>query len=238
MRTLIWFAFFWISLIFLVPSMLYAQWLDKKEKTDELDRLVCKCVYWWMHSLLRLAGVTVDTAGLDNIPDQPAVFISNHQGNFDIPLLLCSLNRPHGIVAKIELQKIPFIRIWMRYLGCVFIDRHNPRQSAAALNQAAENVLKGHSMIIFPEGTRSKGGEIGEFKAGGFKIAQKTRAPIVPVCIEGSYKIMEANGNRMKPANVKIRILPVIDTAGLSKEELKEIPDKVYALIAAEKSKL
>ncbi len=192
MRTIIWFLYFWLSLILLVPSMLRAQFLTSRRKWEKRDRMVNSRVRWWMGSLLRLAGVEVTVSGLENIPNCPAVFVSNHQGNFDIPILLCNLDRVHGIVAKIELQKIPFIRIWMRYFNCVFIDRNNPRRSMAALNQAIRNIQEGGSMIIFPEGTRSRNDEVGEFKAGGFKIAQKTGAPIVPVCIGGSYKAMEA----------------------------------------------
>lgn len=235
MRTIIWFLYFWLSLILLVPSMLRAQFLTSRQKWEKRDRMVNSRVRWWMGSLLRLAGVEVTVSGLENIPNCPAVFVSNHQGNFDIPILLCNLDRVHGIVAKIELQKIPFIRIWMRYFNCVFIDRNNPRRSMAALNQAIRNIQEGGSMIIFPEGTRSRNDEVGEFKAGGFKIAQKTGAPIVPVCIGGSYKAMEANHMWIKPAAVRLHILPPIETSGLSREEFKVIGDKVRRLIIEEK---
>ncbi|MEG2842222.1 MAG: lysophospholipid acyltransferase family protein, partial [Ruthenibacterium sp.] len=90
----------------------------------------------------------------------------------------------------------------------------------------------GKSMIVFPEGTRSKGGPMGEFKSGGFKMACKAKAPIVPVVIDGSYKIMEANGNWMRPAHVNITILPPIATAALTREEQKALPQKVAQMIA------
>lgn len=231
LRTAIWFAYFWISLIFLTPSMLHARHLERSGRCDELHSLVNKKVSRWMGAMLWLAGVTVSVSGHENIPDTPCVFVSNHQGNFDIPLLLRHLDSPHGVVAKAELHRLPFIRVWMRYLGCVFIDRHNPRQSVTALNEAAQSVQNGRSMIVFPEGTRSRSDSVGEFKSGGFKVAFKAGAPIVPVCIDGSFKVMEANKMLIKPARVNIRILPKIETSGLSKDELHGICEQVRELI-------
>ncbi|WP_066459008.1 lysophospholipid acyltransferase family protein [Anaerotruncus rubiinfantis] len=236
MRTVIWFLYFWVTLVELVPAMLYAKRLNDAGKIIERDDFVGRKVYGWMSALLRLAGVTVEVTGKENIPDTPVLFVSNHQGNFDIPILLCNLDRPHGVVAKKELQKLPFVRVWMKYLCCVFIDRDNPRRSAMALQEAAQNLRDGHSMIIFPEGTRSRGDQVGDFKAGGFKIAQKTRVPIVPVCIEGSYRVMEANRMWIRPAVVRVRILPPVDTSALSKEDFRTLEDEVRGRIVKAKS--
>lgn len=236
MRTIIWFAFFWISLVFLTPSMLRAHRFQKQGRLAELETLVTKKVIWWMSTLLRLAGVEVHVRGSEQIPKGAVLFASNHQGNFDIPILLCGLDTPHGLVAKSELGKIPFIRVWMRYLGCVFLDRNNPRKSAAAMNEAAELLQQGRSMIIFPEGTRSRGGPIGEFKSGAFKIALKTKVPVVPVCIEGSYQAMEAHGFRIHPAKVTVHILPPVQTEGLTKEEGKLLGEHLHTLIQKERN--
>lgn len=216
--------------------MLHARYLEKSGRFDDFRSLVNSNVSRWMGAMLRLAGVTVAVTGRENIPEAPCVFVSNHQGNFDIPLLLRHLDSPHGVVAKAELHRVPFIRVWMRYLGCVFIDRQNPRQSVTALNEAGRNVQNGRSMIVFPEGTRSRGDNVGEFKSGGFKVAFKVGAPIVPVCIDGSYKVMEANRMLIKPARVNIHILPQIDTLGLSKDELNCICKQVRSLIVEEKA--
>lgn len=238
MRTLFWFIYFWISLVFLIPAMIHAKQLFKSGKTQAHDKLVNTCVRGWMSSLLRLAGVSVQVSGLENIPDTPVVFVSNHQGNFDIPILLCHLDRVHGIIAKIELQKLPLIRTWMKHFGCVFIDRKNPRQSAASLNQAAQQLVEGRSMIIFPEGTRSRSDAVGEFKPGGFKTAYKAKVPVVPVCIDGSYQAMEANRMWIKPASVKLTILPPIETASMDKEQFRTLPQAIREQIIAEKSRL
>ena len=228
MRTILWFCYFWISLILLVPEMLYAIYLHRHGKLARRDAFVGKIVTFWMRSLLKLAGVTVHVTGQENIPSQvPCVFVCNHQGYFDIPILLCYLDGPHGFIAKMQLRYFPFIRIWMRLFGCVFIDRDHPRESMKALDQAIQNLRDGYSMTIFPEGTRSRGDEVGEFKSGAFRIAYKTGAPIVPLCIDGSYKAMEGNGMWIKPAHVNLHILPPVQTSNLSKEQLKTLEEEI-----------
>lgn len=238
MRTIIWFAYFWISLIVLFPAMLYAYYLDRTKRVDKRDALVRHTVSAWMSSLLKLAGVRLHIEGLEHIPDEPCVFVSNHQGNFDIPILLCGLDYPHGVVAKKQVARMPFIRVWMRYFGCVFLDRDNPRQSVEALGQAAQNIRDGYPMIIFPEGTRSRGKEIKAFKPGAFRVASKTGAPIIPVCIEGSYRAMEAQGFWIRPAEVRVSLLPPVETAGLSKEQLQHLPDQLHEIICNEREQL
>ena len=143
--------------------------------------------------------------------------------------MLTSLDQPHPLVAKKEIGNIPIVRGWMRLLRCVFLDRDNPRKAMEAMNQAMENLKKGYSVTIFPEGTRSKGSELdlGEFKAGAFRIATKTKSPIVPVAIHGSRDIMENNGGWMKPTHITIEILPSMSTAGLTREEIKQLPNQI-----------
>lgn len=236
MRTIIWFIYFWFYLLFLIPKMKKAQKLKKQGKIAECDAIVEKEVDKWANSLLKLAGVTLQVEGKENIPDSPAIFVANHQGNFDIPITLTCLGKPMGLIAKIETMKIPLIRDWMELLQCVFIDRNNARQAVTALNAAAENLVDNQrSFIIFPEGTRSRGDKVGEFKSGAFKIAFKAKATIVPVVIDGSYKAMEANKMWIKPALVKVKILAPIETADKSKEEIKALPDKVREIISAAK---
>ena len=228
MRTLIWFLFFWVTLLLLIPTMKKAQRLKADGDARGAKAIVDKKVFWWASSLLRLAGAEVTVEGKENIPRRPAVFVANHQGNFDIPILLTSLDSPHALVAKAELRNIPLIRSWMELLDCVFIDRSNARQSVTALREAADSMIRGgSSFIIFPEGTRSKGGPVGEFKNGGFKAAFKSGAPLVPICIQGSYRLMEAGGNWIHPAKVRVTILPPVETAGISKEESKTIGEEV-----------
>ena len=236
LRTILWFLYFWLYLIILYPRLRKAQRLEAAGELDARDALVEPQVQRWARSLLRKAGVEVEVSGLENIPGCPAVFVANHQSYFDIPVLLSWLDRPHPLVAKQEIRKLPLIRSWMKLLDCVFIDRENPRQSVAALGEAARNMAeRGRSFIIFPEGTRSRGDRVGEFKNGGFRVALKSGAPVVPVVIDGTYRVMEANHMWIHPARVRLRVLPPIPTAGLSKEEAKLLGERVRALIVEAK---
>ena len=164
------------------------------------------------------------------------MFVGNHRSYYDIPLLLASLDKPHGILAKEELEKIPLLNRWMKLLGCVFVQRDDLRASVRALNDATAIVESGKSFVIFPEGTRYKGeeGGAGEFKAGAFRIAVKTGAPVVPVAITGARALFESNGSLCHPGSVHIKVLPPIRTEGMSKAEQKQLPDAVRQAILAQ----
>lgn len=232
MRTIIWFIYFWGYLLFALPKMKKAQRLAAAGDLESRDALVEDMIRRWARSLLRLAGVKVELEGLENIPEGPAVFVPNHQSYFDIPVLLAWLDRPYPLVSKQEVKRIPLIRTWMELLDCVFIDRSNARQSVTALGQAAERMVRRRRpLIIFPEGTRSRGGELGEFKSGGFRVALKTGVPVVPVLIDGTYRVMEANHMWIHPAAVRVRVLPPIPTKDMSREEGKAIGERVRGLL-------
>ena len=124
----------------------------------------------------------------------------------------------------------------MKLLGCVFVRRDDLRASVRALNDATAIVESGRSFVIFPEGTRYKGeeGGAGEFKAGAFRIAVKTGAPVVPVAITGARALFESNGNLCHKGSVRIKVLPPIRTVGMSKAEQKQLPDAVRQTILAQ----
>ena len=190
--------------------------------TETVRQLVKKHIPHWSKGILNVTGVRLSVEGLDNIPkDGPCVFVANHR---------------YGILAKEELGKIPLLNRWMKLLGCVFVQRDDVRASVRALNDATAIVESGRSFIIFPEGTRYKGeeGGAGEFKAGAFRIAVKTGAPVVPVAISGARGLFEAHGNRATPGTVHVRVLPPIRTAGMSRAEQKQLPDAVRQTILAE----
>lgn len=236
MRTIIWFIYFWGYLLLALPKMKKAQRLAAAGELDARDAMVEGMVQKWARSLLRLAGVTVEITGLENIPAGPSVFVPNHQSYFDIPVLLAWLDKPHPLVSKQEVKKIPLIRTWMEQLGCVFIDRDNARQSVAALGDAAREITeRGRSFVIFPEGTRSRGDAMGEFKNGGFRAALKAGVPVVPVVIDGSYRAMEAHNMRIHSAAVKLRVLEPVPTKGLSREEGKLIGEEIRQRIVEAK---
>ena len=205
--------------------------------TETVRRLVEQHIPHWSRGILNVTGVRLSVEGLDNIPaGVPCVFVANHRSYYDIPLLLASLDKPYGILAKEELEKIPLLNRWMKLLGCVFVKRDDVRASVRALNDATAIVESGRSFGIFPGGTRYKGeeGGAGEFKAGAFRIAVKTGAPVVPVAISGARGLFESHGNMATPGTVHIRVLPPIQTAGMSRAEQKQLPDAVRQTILAQ----
>ena len=231
-RTIYWYSYFAMSLIFTLPALYKAKSLLKKGKTEEAEKYINRVTAKWAKQQVNNSGATVHVHGLENIPkDQAVVFMSNHQGNFDIALFMSYIDKPKGYVAKIEMKKIPVLRTWMEYMHCVFMDRSNIRKSAEAIVEGIKILKSGYSLVIFPEGTRSRGNKIGNFKAGSFKLATKARVPIVPVTLNGSYKLMEQNSGRVKPAEVEIFIHPMIRTDNLSKEELDNLASNVKGII-------
>ena len=204
--------------------------------TDTVEQIVNEHIPHWSRGILKVTGVSLSVDGLDNIPkDRACVFVGNHRSYYDIPLLLAALDKPHGILAKEELEKIPLLNRWMKLLGCVFVQRDDVRASVRALNDATAIVEDGKSFVIFPEGTRYKGeeGGMGEFKNGAFRIAVKTGAPVVPVAITGARALFENNGNRCHAGSVHIQVLPPIQTAGMNRAEQKQLPDAVRQSILA-----
>ncbi len=210
-----------------------AQRLDREGKILERDALVNSIVPLWARYVFEITKSDVEVEGLEKLPkDRAVVFIANHQGLMDIPLLYGYTGKPMAFVAKIELSKIPLLSSWMKLLQCTFIDRKSMRASLQAINDAAANVSKGYSQMIFPEGTRSKGKPHIEFKPGSFKLAFKSKAPVVPVTIDGTWRIYEEK-NRVMPAHVKMVIHDPIETENLTKEEVQELPAKVEKIVCS-----
>lgn len=207
--------------------------LTKKGDLEKREAYIHKITTRWAKFVMKLSGAKITVIGEENLPkDQTVLFVANHQSNFDIPLLMSSINIPKGFIAKKELEKWPMISTWMRYINCIFMDRSNLRKSAEAIVEGTKLLKNGYSMVIFPEGTRSKGGPLGEFKAGSFKLATKSKCPIVPVTIDGTYKLLEANNNWIKGADVRLVIHPAIDVTSLSKEEADDLHNTVSSIIS------
>lgn len=239
MRTIIWFIYFWLYLLVKVPKMRRAGRLEAAGDIAGCKAIVDEVIPKWASSLLRLAGAEVTVTGQENLPKGPAVYVANHQGYFDIPIMLTALNGVHPLLSRQGVGKIPLIRTWMKRFGCQFVDRSDPRQAVGCINEIVRLIEEqGRSVTIFPEGTRSWGGPVGEFKAGGFKIAEKTGLPVVPVVIDGSHKLMEANKMWIKPAKVRVKILPAIATAEMSRAERKSLAEDVRGIIVKEMGEL
>lgn len=231
-RTIIFMAYMWIEQLLFIVLILYVKYLNKFATREKRDAFVDKTVRSWARRLLFMAGAKVDSQGIENIPtDRVCVFASNHQSFFDILLLLAYLDKPHALLSKASIGKVPFIRLWMREIHCVYVDRDDMKAGIEAVQNMIKVVQDGYSAIIFPEGTRSKTGELGEFKGGAFKVAQKTEAPIIPVALDGTANLFERNGHWIKPGKVTLRILPPIETKGMTRAEFKELPSKIQNMV-------
>mgnify|MGYP002625361174 CR=1 FL=1 len=209
-----------------------ANYLKRKNRTKDRNLLLYKLSHWWANFVVKLSGCKVHVEGLENIPkDRASLFVSNHQSNFDIPLLMSIIDTPKGFIAKKELENIPLLSNWMKSIQCVFMDRDNLRQSAESIVKGINILKSGHSMVIFPEGTRSKGKTHSDFKAGSFKLATKSKALIVPVTLDGTYNVLEKNNNKITASDLKVIIHKPIDPTTLSKDELKNLHESVQDIV-------
>lgn len=217
-----------------IPALVKTKKLDRKGDVAARDAIVNRVVPEWARYVVMLGGATVEVSGEENIPKDTAVaFVANHQGYFDIPILLGFVGKPKAFISKIEILKVPLLSGWMKMMQCTFLDRKNMRQSVKAMEEAVNTVKKGYSLVIFPEGTRSRGGPVAEFKAGSFRLALKAGVPVVPVTIDGSWHVYEENKKLAKDARVKVTVHPAIATAGLSREEIAALPERVREVVAA-----
>jgi 1-acyl-sn-glycerol-3-phosphate acyltransferase len=169
----------------------------------------------WGRSILRVSGVRVRVRGMERVePQHAGIFMSNHQSNFDIPVVLGYLPVPFRWLAKAELFKIPVFGRAMRGAGYIPIDRSDRPAAIESLRQAAGAVRGGISVVIFPEGTRSLDGTLKPFKKGGFVMAIEAGVPIVPVALRGTFDIMPKNRLTIRPCEVTMTIGKPIATTG------------------------
>ena len=232
LRTFIWFLYFWLYLILLLPVLFYYWRLDLRHD-PRLDDKVNRKVQNWARRLMRVAGMRVTVNGRENLPDHAAVYIANHQGNFDIPLILSSLNRAHGLLAKQELARIPILRLWMRLLHCLFVDRSSPRAGVESIAEGVKLLQSGHSLVIFPEGTRSKDGEIHRFKAGAFALAKEAGVAVLPVVLDGTPTLIRRNGLFNWGNRMTVRVLPPVPAGRVAQLDTHELMDEVRGAMCA-----
>jgi len=180
-----------------------------------------KIVQVWARIIISISGCSMEVEGRENIPPHGGLcFVSNHVGLFDIILTVAYAGRPFGFVAKKELLYLPFINIWISILRGLYIDRKSIRNALKTINRGIERIQNGENMLIFPEGTRSKGRGLLPFKSGAIKLATHSRAPIVPIAITGSYEVFEKD-HLLRAVPVRMVFCPPIFTAEMSQEDRK-----------------
>jgi 1-acyl-sn-glycerol-3-phosphate acyltransferase len=179
---------------------------------------------WWASSICRVSGVEVAVAGTEQLdPEKPYIFAANHQSQFDIFVLQGFLGVNFRWLAKKELFAVPIWGAAMRGAGYIPIDRSHGRKAIKSLDEAAKKIGAGTSVIIFPEGTRSRDGKLRDFKAGAMVLAIKSGVPIVPVAIIGTYAILPKGKLLMNPGKVRIRVGRPIETKSYSTRDKHQL---------------
>lgn len=226
-------TWFWFSAAAASPAALLYILLDLAGLGKMARPVLGAVMRLWGRTMLKAMGVRTMITGLDNVPDDERLcFISNHQGDLDIILMVAYMPRPVGFIAKSQAAWFPFVNLWGFALGSAFIVRNNPRRGKKAIDRGVRSIQRGHAIAIYPEGTRSRGPAMLPFKKGSFKLATLAGATIVPVTIDGSYKAWEES-MRIRPADVRIVVHAPIRTEGMDPEERKALPEKVRDIVAS-----
>lgn len=192
----------------------------------------------WSRSLLAAAGVRVRCRGLEHLKRAGGqVILSNHQSYFDVWALMAALPVSLRFVAKRELAGIPLLGTAMQAAGHVFIDRRRARDAKAALHEAARRMRdEGLTLVLFPEGTRTRDGTLRRFRRGSFGLAQTMRAPVVPVALDGGYRAYPAGAKRVRPGPLVIRLAPPVVPRGTDPRErealMREVRTTIEAMLA------
>ncbi len=233
LRTVLFLAFGIIVMILLLPvSLIFWIFRDRSDEAGA-SPFMDAVIKPGLKVLALIGGLKIETSGLQNIPDEPALFVSNHQGNLDALPALLYLGKMKPVLVKHQIMKLPVARIYIDLESCVPIDREDIRQSLTALRKISAKLKAGHSAIIFPEGTRSKGPEMGPFKHGAFKAAVWAHVPVVPFVLDGSYKAFEEQG-KLVPATIKLTVLPPLEPEEFKGLKTQEISDIVQGRIQKE----
>lgn len=230
MRTIIGGLIFGIYMLLFYLNTIGYNRVKAKGTQEDVDKFMFKIGKRWARNTLKITGTTVEIHGEENVVDGPCLFVSNHQSYMDIPIIVSIAKNHLGFVAKKELAEVPLFGIWIKRTRSLFLDRENTREAIKVILEGVNYLKEGHSLCIFPEGTRSKSNNVGSFKKGSLKLALKSGVPIVPVTIDGAYKILEEN-NRLRKAHVIVTVDKPIYTEGMTKEEQNDLIDEIKSKI-------
>jgi 1-acyl-sn-glycerol-3-phosphate acyltransferase len=196
------------------------------------------CSRTWAGMILWTSGVHLNVNGVEQlIPGVPYVLCVNHQSHMDIPVILAALPLQFRFAAKKQLFRYPFLGWHLRRSGHVPIDRENPRAAVKSLRDAAEAIKRGIPVVIFPEGGTSQDGSIRPFKGGGFMLATKSQADVIPITIRGSRAVLGPKSYHVRGGNIDVTVGRPIASSGLSPNELaKHVRDVIWATFNEEKT--
>jgi len=195
-------------------------------------------VHWfarcWSRVLLRMASIPVRINGLENVPmGRPCILASNHASAADIPILFGGLPFQFRVIAKDTLFKIPILGWCMRLAGYISIDRGSPTKAMRSLKRAASRLQAGLPVLVFPEGTRNRSGDLQPFHKGAFLLAIESGVPIVPIAIKGSFDILVSGSMAIRSGvEVSVQIGPPIESSPFGRKERAQLTELVHSAVA------
>jgi 1-acyl-sn-glycerol-3-phosphate acyltransferase len=191
------------------------------------------CARRWCRMIARTAGASVRVHGAEHIqPGTSYVFLSTHQSYMDIPAMLGYLPAQLRIAAKKSLFRIPFMGWHLTRAGHIPIDRSSTQNAVASMQKAASYLRRGICAFVFPEGTRSRDGQLHKFKKGGFKLAIQANAPIIPITIIGSRQVLPPDEIIFRPGTIDMYVDAPLPTASLTEADLEPLMNTVYDIMA------
>lgn len=208
---------------------------NKKHGEKESREQIFGLMQQLSRNLLKSTGMDLEVLGKENLPEKgPVLYIATHKSVFDIVILMTILKEPAIFIGKKEVASMPFVNKWFDALGCIYVDREDMREALKSIMEGIKEIKSGQSIVLFPEGTRNIGNEIRPFKEGGFRLASKTKVPVIPIALSNTFKVFEEK-KRIQKTKVIVNIGKPIITSDLSNEELAQLPklveDKVRALM-------
>lgn len=230
MLKVFYYIYFGIYLFFKTVKAKITMCFLKNKSQQAVDEYIYNTARGMAIHFMNISDTKSIVKGIENIPKEPCIFICNHQAIFDVFLLVSNIELITGFIAKKEIKSYPLIGFWIGAMHSVFLDRTNVREGMKAINAGAENIKNGYSMILFPEGTRSLKSEMGEFKKGSLKLALKAGAPIVPITIDGTYKVLET-GNQVRGNVLNMIVHKPLLAGELTEDEKKNLSDIIYKTI-------
>jgi 1-acyl-sn-glycerol-3-phosphate acyltransferase len=227
----VWIVIVSLSTIVIGPVIILILFVPYLDRGARFTYRYLALLWAWIN--ITSSGVRVNVVGKEKVDRKKSyIVMSNHQSNFDVLALATRLPLQLRWVAKRELMQVPIFGFAIKRMGMIIIDRKDPEKARESMKAADEKIKSGLSVIILPEGTRSRDGRLLEFKKGGFVMALSTKTPILPVTINGSRFCLPRGGLfSLRPGRIQMIIHDVVDVAGLTVEDRDRLSAKVRKII-------